>query len=398
MSSSCKRGITYCYTQVAFLLFPIILLLFSATKLSAQTAPSITSFSPISAKPGDAVTITGTNFSTTASSNVVFFGATVGTVTTATTTSLTVTVPIGATYAPITVLNLDNNLLANSNSNFNPVFTPNKSSITTSDFLAKVDFTTGTGTNPKAVAIGDIDGDGKPDLVTANNGSNKVSVFLNTSTSGTISSGSFAAKVDFTTGSGSNPLAIAIGDLNGDGKPDLAVTCNSSPNDLVSVFLNTSSTGAISFNNRVDFTTGNNPSAVAIGDMDGDGKPELVVANSSSNSVSVLRNTSTFGSIAFANKVDFTTGTGSSPQALAIGDLDGDNKPDIAVVNNGNNSVSVFRNTATSGTIASGSFAARVNFTTGTSPQAIALGDLDGDGKLDLAVANNFSRTVSVFR
>ncbi len=363
--------------------------------VTRQEPLSIISFSPASAKPGDAVTITGTNFSTTASNNIVFFGATAGTVNTASATSLTVTVPIGATYAPITVINTEHVLSANTNGNFNPVFSPNKSSITTADFLAKVDFAIGTGSNPQAVAIGDIDGDGKSDLVTVNNGTNRVSVFRNTSTSGTVSSGSFAAKVDFLTGS--NPSAIAIGDLDGDGKPELVVA-NSGSNS-VSVFQNISNIGDISFADKVDFTAGTNPAAVAIGDLDGDGKPELVVANNGSNRISVLQNISDFGTLtssSFAPKVDITTG--SSPMAVAIGDLDGDNKTDIAVVNNGNNSVSVFRNTATSGTISSGSFAARVNFTTGSGPQAITFGDLEGDGKIDLVVANNGSRSVSVFR
>lgn len=73
----------------------------------ANAQPTITSFSPSSAKPGDAVTITGTNFNTTAANNIVFFGATQATVTAATATSLTVTVPSGATYAPITAFNLN---------------------------------------------------------------------------------------------------------------------------------------------------------------------------------------------------------------------------------------------------------------------------------------------------
>jgi hypothetical protein len=100
---------------------------------------------------------------------------------------LTVTVPTGATYGAITVLNTETSLAAYSTQFFNPTFSPNKGSITTSDFEAKVDFTTGT--KPALVAIGDLDGDGQPDLAVVNQTSNTVSVYR-------IGS-SFAGKVDF---------------------------------------------------------------------------------------------------------------------------------------------------------------------------------------------------------
>ena len=274
--------------------------------------------------------------------------------------------------------------------------TSTSGTIDASSFAAKVDFSTGT--IPLVVAIGDLDGDGKPDLAVVNYGSNSVSLFLNTSTSGTIDASSFAAKVDFSTGT--NPWGVAIGDLDGDGKPDLAVT--NFGGNTVSVFRNTSTSGTIdasSFAAKVDFSTGTNPVIIAIGDLDGDGKPDLAVTNYSSNAISVFLNTNTSGTIdasSFAARMAFSTG--SNPYSVAIGDLDGDGKPDLAVTNSGSNTVSVFRNTSTSGTIDASSFAAKVDFSTGSFPLGVAIGDLDGDGKLDLAVANYTGNTVSVFR
>jgi hypothetical protein len=349
--------------------------------------PGISSFSPMKARPGDAVTITGTNFNTTPANNIVFFGAVRAGVTASSPTSLNVIVPIGATYGPVSVLNTDGNLSCASLNSFNPTYSPAKSNITGSDFIGKTDFTTGT--KPYAIAIGDLDGDGKPDLVVANLISNNVSVYRNTAAGGSIGNGSFAAKVDLATGNG--PYSIAIGDLDGDGKSDLAITnINSSS---VSVFRNTSTSGSISFASKLDFNTGTWPVSVAICDLDGDGRPDLVVANQISNTVPVLRNTSTSGSISFASKVDFSTGT--SPQSLAIGDVDGDGRPDLAVANNGNNTVSVLRNTSTIGKV---SFATKVDFATGTQPSFVAIGDVDADGKPDLAVANQGSSMVSVLR
>ena len=292
--------------------FLFTFLMLGKAQVTFGQVPTITSFSPSSGLVGTSVTITGTNFNTTPANNVVIFGATKATVTAATSTQLTVTVPTGATYAPITVLNTVTGLLAYANSNFTPTFTPNKGDITTTDFSAKVDFTTGAG--PYSVAIGDLDGDGKADLAVANYGSNTVSVFRNTGSSGTIS---YAAKVDFTTGS--FPYSVAIGDLDGDGKADLAVANVSSA--TVSVFRNTGSSGTISYAAKVDFTTGTNPISVAIGDLDGDGKADLAVAEGSTT-VSVFRNTGSSGTISYAAKVDFTTGT--NPRSVARGDLDGD--------------------------------------------------------------------------
>ncbi len=107
------------------------------------------------------------------------------------------------------------------------------------------------------------------------------------------------------------------------------------------------------------------------------------MANYKSGTVSIFRNTGTIGSVSFATKVDFTTGL--FPISVAIGDVDGDGKPDIVVTNYSSGSISVFRNT---GTIGSVSYAAKVDFMTGSGPHSVAIGDIDGDGKFDLAVAN----------
>ena len=355
--------------------------------------PTISSFSPAVGRIGKTVTVTGTNFDPAAANNSVYFGDAKADVTAATSTSLTADVPIGATLGPVAMQR--SNRTAESTDFFLPTFASSTSSIDASTLAPKVDFPTGS--TPWFLAAGDLDGDGKPDLVATNNGSNTISVFHNTSATGSISSSSFASKVDFATDTA--PQGVAIRDLDGDGKPDIAVT-NQTTSD-VSVFRNTASSGTIngsSFAAKVDFATGGTPAGIAIGDLDGDGKPDIATANQG-NSASILRNSTTSGVIgtsSFSPKVDVTAGT--SPQDVEIGDIDGDGKPDLAVTNNIAGSLSLFRNTSTIGTIDANSFAPKNDFTTGNSPNVLAIGDLDGDGKLDLATPNFVSSTVSVFR
>ena len=138
----------------------------------------------------------------------------------------------------------------------------------------KFDYPTGNG--PYSIAIGDLNGDGKPDLATANSRQSSVSVLAN------MGDGSFQAKLDYAAGNG--PYSIAIGDLNADGKPDLA-TANADDN-TVSVLANR---GDGTFQARLDYATGDLPVSVAIGDLNGDAKPELTTANVA-DSVSVLAN------------------------------------------------------------------------------------------------------------
>ena len=136
----------------------------------------------------------------------------------------------------------------------------------------------------------------------------------------------------------------------------------------------------ITFNTKTDFTTGTNPLYVSIGDLNGDGLPDLAVANFSSNSISVFANTTTPGAStpSFSTKTDFTTG--SEPSSVSIGDLNGDGKPDLAVVNRGSASVSVFFKTTTTGS-STPSFSTKTDFTTGSEPSSVSIEDLNGDGK-----------------
>jgi Ca2+-binding RTX toxin-like protein len=260
----------------------------------------------------------------------------------------------------------------------------------TPTFSSQVTFTTGT--NPFSISIDDINGDGKPDLAVVNVGSDTASILLNTTATGAANP-TFSSQVTFTTGAG--PISVSIGDINGDNKPDLAVANSGSNN--ASILLNTTATGAPTptFSPKVDFPTGTNPFSISIDDINGDGKPDLAVATAGSNNASILLNTTATGGATptFSSNFDFATGT--SPQSLSIGDINGDNKPDLAVANFSSGSASILLNTTDTGG-ATPTFSPKVDFPTGTGPRSVSIGDINGDGKPDLAVANYGSDTTSI--
>jgi hypothetical protein len=367
-----------------------ILLAFLCAESFSQ--PVINSFTPEVGPVGSSVVINGSNFSATAVDNVVYFGAVRAIISSASASSLTVVVPVGATYQPISVTS--NSLTGYSRKPFVVTF-PGGMAITNNvdgsqnSFAAKVDFTTDL--HPNGIALGDFDGDGKPDVATPNNYSTagslaSISILRNTSSNGSVS---FASKSDITTGV--LTYAIAAGDLNGDGKIDLI--SSSIVDKTISIFKNISSVAAIAFDTKIDFATGENPYSIAVSDIDNDGKPDIVVANYLSNTVSVFRNTSAGGAISFASRIDFLTAL--APYTVAVADFDSDGKTDVAVTNQFSNSISVFKNTSVPGTISMNS---KVDFATGGSPMGLAAGDINNDGLMDLVAANNGTASFSVLR
>jgi hypothetical protein len=225
----------------------------------------------------------------------------------------------------------------------------------------------GAGSAPLSVATGDFNGDGKLDLVTANSGSNNVSVLLGNG------DGTFQSAVDYAVGS--NPRSVAVGDFNGDGKLDLVVTNESTNN--VSILLGN---GDGTFQPAVNYTVASGPHSVAVGDFNGDGRLDLAIANFVSGNVSVLLGN---GDGTFQSALDYAGG--SNPNSVAVADFNGDGKLDLVVANQGSSNVSVLLGNG------DGTFQAALNY---SAPRAewVAVADFNGDGKLDLAVASGGCR------
>ena len=217
--------------------------------------------------------------------------------------------------------------------------------------------------------------DGKADIVFVGDGFNygELRIFQNTSTFETISFKTLAPDLAPT-----EPLGCAVGDLDGDSKPDV-ISSGIWPPTGVRISRNISTVDSVKMTGMPNLGAGGTPWGIAIGDLNDDSKPDAVVGTSSG--ISVLRNTSSVGAISFAGtQVTPTTGT---VNRVDIEDLNGDGKPEVAAASS---RALIFRNTSSGGAI---SFAPYTSH--GTSAVDLAIGDLDGDGKPDLAAANDFN-------
>ena len=244
----------------------------------------------------------------------------------------------------------------------------------------------GVGVDPANFVVADVDGDGRPDLVVANAGDHTVSVRLADS----ARPGFFLPALVLST-PGRIPLDVAVGDLNGDGLTDIVVAASfdastgmipPAPSVMVFHQISPPTPNAVQFAPPVTYTVGGEPQAVTVADLDGNGFADIAVATTA-DTVSVLLQTSA-GVIASA--VDY--GTGVQPVAIRAADLDGDGKLDLltanfgAAINPGTQGLSVLKQGSTAGT-----FLAPAHYVTGYRSTALAVGDLNGDGKLDVAVA-----------
>jgi len=228
-----------------------------------------------------------------------------------------------------------------------------------------------------SVTVADVNGDGKPDLVVANNST--VSVLLGNG------DGTFQAAVSYGTG-GNGVHSVAVADVNGDGKPDLVVALNCGQNcgfGAVGVLLGN---GDGTFQTAVTYPSGGiNATSAVVEDVNGDGKPDIVVTNYTSSSGSGQGNVCVLlgnGDGTFQTAVAYGVG-GDNPDSVAVADVNGDGKPDIVVTNFSSDNVGVLLGNG------DGTFQTAVAYGSGGySPDSVVVADVNGDRKPDLLVAN----------
>jgi hypothetical protein len=227
------------------------------------------------------------------------------------------------------------------------------------------------------IAAGDFNNNGGVDLAVVDYGDNKVFILLGNG------DGTFQSPTSFSVLSG--PVEVAVADFNNDGNLDLAVVGNAA--NQVEVLEGNGSGG---FTEWGTFATGSGPYSIAAADVNNDGNLDIVVGNNGASSVTVLLGNGA-GSFTQPTGSPFAAGTNPSPSALVIGDFNGDGKPDLAVADSGSTTVSVLLGNG------DGTFGAASTLTAQSGQKTIAMADFNGDGNQDLATCDTSTGTVYKF-
>ncbi|SMG29128.1 gliding motility-associated C-terminal domain-containing protein [Marivirga sericea] len=370
----------------------------------------------------------------------VFFGSVEGEIINVSDQLIEATVPNGATYDNITILNSTTGLIYSSE-HFMLSY-GGEQGVEASNFSPQIDFSAESGLYD--VSVSDLDGDGKNDIIGANSNSNSATILRNISTPNNLSF------VETPLNLGTPSLNSTTGDLNGDGKPEVVFSEGDDGNRLI-ILVNFSTEGNLSFTRQFIPINSSSTKRVVIKDMDLDGKPDLVVSDQKSNRIYIVKNTSAAGTLSFSGDIiELIVENAQRTAGLDVEDLNGDGKPDIItnqfltdgggffIASNqsspGNFSFSSFNEFSTGGTLVnlkvgdlnqdnrpdivatlflSSSVAVFVNETTGTGevpqfssaqnlatdlrPWGLDFGDIDGDGNVDIIVANTGpDKTVNV--
>jgi gliding motility-associated-like protein len=399
-------------------------------------APFVSSISKTVGKVNENVSISGINFGSVKANIKVRFGGVTADPTSISDQFIDVKVPTGASLDFIKVFNTATGLSGASQNHFSPSF-GGENPFDPAKVSAQMDFNSESGLYE--VAIADFDGDGKLDMATSNNNATMISIFRNTSAVGAFSFSKTTINV------GVKSIHVAANDINGDGKSDLVISESSATTtSRLFVYQNTSTVGSITFTPQtISFPGNSKVNQIKIEDLDLDGKPDLIISDQYDNdgarlfiiknqssvatislaapqalylstekagtdgmgiadlngdkypdivvgefltattNIFVIRNASTPGTINLVNQTPI--GLSTTVSNFAIGDLNSDGKPDVAITLLLSSTVMVFGNNTTGNQI---EMAAGVTFSAGIRPWGIDIGDVDGDGKLDLITAS----------
>ncbi|CAF3457993.1 unnamed protein product [Rotaria sp. Silwood1] len=247
------------------------------------------------------------------------------------------------------------------------------------NFSEQIIFPTGNGSSPAGLSLNDLNNDSILDLVVADHENDRLLVCLG------IGNGTFTKTLVLSTGNHSGPYLIIINDFNKDNRLDIAV--GNGDGNYVGIFLGD---GTGKFSGQTTYYIESGPYALVASDFNRDGLLDIVTANYYGNNTSILLGNND-GS--FRRKNTFSTGSGSLPYAIDSGDFNGDNILDLIVPNSGTDNVGILIG------YGNGRFRKQKTYSTGSgsSPVDVTIGDFNGDNRLDFVIANHNHNTVGIF-
>ena len=342
--------------------------------------PVIFSTDRRTASTGEIVTLHGSDFGNDPAQVRVMFGGTKASIKSISNQLLEVRTPSGATFGPISVTNTTSGRMTTAPSQFFLNY-QGEAGLSSAKFSQQSDFQAQSGLYD--LCLCDLNDDNKPDVATASNNSNLVSIFQNISSPGNVNFSGQTFLIN------AHTLHVRCGDLNGDGRPDLVFSEGS---DGARIFVLTNN-GSFNFSLQSITLTGLKVKQLAISDLDLDGLQDIVVTNTGGNRLTILPNTSR-GSISFAAPVSIAISQASSTDALAIADLNGDSYPEIVTSQyqaDNENKLFILRNQG------SFSFDQSKILAVNKAVSNIRIADLNADSKPDLAIARLTGSDISVY-
>ncbi len=366
-----------------------ILFLIIATGLAQAQTPDIQKVDKHSGTYGELVTITGSGFSANTNDLSVHFGAAKGTILTSSEFLIEVLAPAGTNYQNISVTNLTSRLTGYAPQFFNLAFNGNNFDPTRiiESLRIKED------RDLFDLCACDFNGDGLNDIASTNNsdevGSTAITVYQNT-TQASDTEIKFQKVNDLNLNTGTGARNLACADLDGDGKPELVVGKGGRNADRIYIFKNVSTTG-IKFNTYITImlsegTSSSSTRRLKIHDLDKDGRPDIIMTDQGLGNVFIFGNRSTAGNISFPSTARQVLSTpAGSLVGLDVADLNNDNKPEI-VCNSDKSDIYIFTNKSTAGNISMG--APQSLTISGSNLVNLKIADLDNDGDKDIVVTN----------
>ena len=374
-----------CLRYIVFAVIPLLISSFST--VFAQT-PAISSVDATQAYTGQTITLQGSNLPTLGNAQV-RFGDMEAPILEATTSEIKVEFPLDAKIGPVRVLDKS----TNKQTAYVPPVVPSFGGSSNLDInRLSENFTAQySGGTPFDVLAADFTGDGKTDYLMTNETLTLAYVWKNNSGPGTASFIRYSAYVGFTTRN------AQAGDLDGDGKLDAILSGTGSNSDKIALLRNVNTANAVAFATPQLINLPNNGAArIEVYDLNNDGKPELILSNRAEGNVLIYINESTAGSIKFnGTPLKISVNGAVSTHGLAIADLDNDNKVDLALTTYQTNSVYLLKNTSSGSTI---SFSSPTVLATNTALINIIATDLTNDGNPDLVATSNFGNRLYLWQ